>query len=87
MWRRIREIVRKEFRQTLREPRMRILLFLPPLVQLIVFGYAVNLDVDNARIAWMDQDRSPLSRELRASFGGSGHFEIRANPANQAEAQ
>ncbi|HPQ15106.1 MAG TPA: ABC transporter permease [Bryobacteraceae bacterium] len=87
MWRRIREIVRKEFRQTLREPRMRILLFLPPLVQLIVFGYAVNLDVDNARIAWMDQDRSPLSRELRASFEGSGHFEIRANPTSQAEAQ
>jgi ABC-2 type transport system permease protein len=66
---------------------MRVVLFVPPLVQLIVFGYAVNLDVDNARIAWMDMDRTPVSRELRASFEGSGHFEIRANPGNQEEAQ
>ena len=42
MWERIVVILRKEFRQALREPRMRFLLFLPPLVQLIVFGYAVK---------------------------------------------
>ena len=64
MWARILVIVRKEFRQALREPRMRVLLFLPPLIQLVLFGYAVNLDVDNIRIAWMDQDRTPASREL-----------------------
>jgi ABC-2 type transport system permease protein len=87
MWKRIREIVRKEFRQTLREPRMRVVLFVPPLVQLIIFGYAVNLDVDNARIAWMDMDRTQVSRDLRAAFEGSGHFEILANPADQKEAQ
>jgi ABC-2 type transport system permease protein len=87
MWKRIREIVRKEFRQTLREPRMRVVLFVPPLLQLIIFGYAVNLDVDNASIGWMDLDRTPMSRELRASFEGSGHFEILANPASHAEAQ
>lgn len=87
MWKRIREIVRKEFRQTLREPRMRVVLFLPPLIQLIIFGYAVNLDVDNARIAWMDLDRTPVSRDLRAAFEGSGHFTILANPVSQADAQ
>jgi ABC-2 type transport system permease protein len=87
MWERIREIVRKEFRQTLREPRMRILLFLPPLVQLIIFGYAVNLDVDSARIAWMDLDRTPASRDLRAAFEGSRRFEIVAAPGNNAQAQ
>ena len=42
---------------------MRVLLFMPPLVQLIVFGFAVNLDVDHARIAWMDMDRTPESRD------------------------
>ncbi len=87
MWRRIREIIRKEFRQTLREPRMRVVLFVPPMVQLIIFGYAVNLDVDNARIAWMDMDRTPVSRDLRAAFEGSRHFEIVASPPNQREAQ
>ena len=51
MWKRIQVILRKEFIQVLREPRMRFLLFLPPIIQLIVFGYAVTLDVDHARIA------------------------------------
>jgi ABC-2 type transport system permease protein len=87
MWKRIWEIVRKEFRQTLREPRMRVVLFVPPMVQLIVFGYAVNLDVDNARIAWMDQDHTPASRDLRADFVGSERFRILAEPATETEAQ
>ena len=87
MWRRIREIIRKELRQTLREPRMRTLLFIPPLVQLIVFGYAVNLDVDNVRIAWLDQDRTVESRDLLADFQGSGCFQLIAAPASEREAQ
>jgi ABC-2 type transport system permease protein len=80
MRQRLRAIIRKEFIQALRDPRMRSMLFLPPLIQLLVFGYAVNLDVDTATIAWMDQDRSPQSRELRAAFEGSGHFTIGALP-------
>lgn len=87
MWERIRVIIRKELIQALREPRMRILLFVPPLLQLIIFGFAVNLDVDHVRIAWMDMDRTPLSRELRASFEGSGRFEVVAEPANEEEVQ
>ncbi len=78
MWGRIREIVKKEFRQALREPRMRTILFLPPLIQLLIFGYAVNLDVEHARIAWMDGDRTPVSRELLAAFQGSRHFRVTA---------
>ena len=72
MWERILVILRKEFIQALREPRMRVLLFVPPLVQLIVFGFAVNLDVDHARIAWMDMDRTPESRDLRDALRGLG---------------
>jgi ABC-2 type transport system permease protein len=87
MWERIRVILRKEFIQALREPRMRVLLFVPPLTQLLVFGFAVNLDVDRARIAWMDMDATPLSRELRDRFIGSGRFEIVAFPENEAQVQ
>src|SRR5438477_4072232 len=83
MWARILVIVRKEFRQALREPRMRVLLFLPPLIQLIVFGYAVNLDVDEIRIAWMDLDRTPQSRDLLAAFQGSSRFQLAAMPAQE----
>jgi ABC-2 type transport system permease protein len=87
MWERIRVILRKELVQALREPRMRMLLFVPPLVQLIVFGFAVNLDVDITRIAWMDMDRTPLSRELRARFEGSGRFEVVLEAATEEDVQ
>jgi ABC-2 type transport system permease protein len=56
-------------------------------VQLIVFGFAVNLDVDHARIAWMDMDRTPASRDLHDRFTGSGRFEVVAEPGNEQEVQ
>ena len=84
-WCRIREIVRKEFRQVLREPRMRVVLIVPPLLQTILFGFAVNLDVDNARLAFMDQDRTPASRELRAAFEGSRRFVLAAEAESEAQ--
>jgi len=87
MWERIRVILRKEFIQLLREPRMRGMIFLAPLIQLIMFGYAVTLDVDHARIAWRDMSRTPESRALRARFEGSGHFEVVALPRNDEEVQ
>ncbi|MCP5115641.1 MAG: ABC transporter permease, partial [bacterium] len=87
MRRRILRILRKEFLQTLREPRMRFFLFVPPLIQLLVFGYAVNLDVEDSRIAWQDGDRTTASRDLRAAFSGSSYFRVTHTPANPAESQ
>src|SRR5580693_9975873 len=87
MRQRLRCMIRKEFIQTLREPRMRVMLFMPPLIQLLIFGFAVNLDVDSARIAWMDQDRTPESRELQSEFLGSGRFQIVATPQGEKEMQ
>jgi ABC-2 type transport system permease protein len=84
-WRRIREIVRKEFRQALRDPRMRTLMVGPPLIQLVIFGYAVNMDIEMARIGWADRDRTPASRELRAAFEGSRRFTVVATPEGEAE--
>jgi ABC-2 type transport system permease protein len=62
---------------------MRWMLITPPLIQLLIFGYAVNLDVDHAKIAWMDQDSSPQSRALRSEFTGSGRFDLVAEPADE----
>ena len=57
MRQRLRSIIRKEFIQALRDPRMRSMLLIPPLLQLLVFGYAVNLDVDTATIAlWLGHE-------------------------------
>src|SRR6185503_16812683 len=78
---------RKEFRQSLREPRMRFMMFLPPIAQLLIFGFAVNMDVDLARIAWMDMDRTAMSRELLARFEGSGRFEVVSRPSTEEQVQ
>src|SRR5579862_829369 len=87
MRQRLRRIVRKELIQALRDPRMRSMLFLPPLIQLLIFGYAASLDVDNAKIAWMDQDHTPESRELLSEFQGSGRFQIAGLPDNERAMQ
>lgn len=87
MWERIREIVRKEFIEVLRDPRLRTTVMLPPLIQLLIFGYTVNLDIEHAQIAWMDLDRTPASRDLLASFKGSSRFSVVATPRSEAEVQ
>jgi drug efflux transport system permease protein len=87
MWERISVILRKELIQALREPRMRVLLFIPPITQLLIFGFAVNLDVDHTKIAWMDMDRTPLSRNLRARFEGSGRFDVVAVANSEQDVQ
>lgn len=66
---------------------MRMVLLFPPVVQLIIFGYAVNLDVENSPIAWMDQDRTPESRELLAEFEGTPQFRVTHIPADEEEIQ
>jgi ABC-2 type transport system permease protein len=85
--RRIREMLRKELLQTVREPRMRFILFGPMVFELMLFGFAVNLDLDHIKTAWLDRDRTPHSRQLYAVFSGSTTFSIVANPADDREAQ
>ena len=87
MLERIREIIRKELIQVLRDPRMRSTLLIPPLLQLLIYGYTVNLDIENSRIAWMDMDRTPASRDLRAGFQGSSRFTIAAAPETEEQVQ
>jgi ABC-2 type transport system permease protein len=87
MRQRLQRIIRKELIQVARDPRMRAMLFMPPLIQLLIFGYAANLDVNTAKIAWMDQDHSTASRELLSEFQGSGRFIIVAEPDNEKQMQ
>src|SRR5579863_5101645 len=87
MRQRLRQIIRKEFIQVLRDPRTRSMLFLPPLIQLLIFGYAASLDVDNAKLAWFDQDRTPESRQLLSEFQGSGRFVIAGLPVDERAMQ
>lgn len=75
-WRRLRHLLVKEFIHTFRDPRMRVTLAVMPLFQLLVYGYAFNLDVTSVRVAVADFDRSQDSRELIRRFEGSGYFRV-----------
>ncbi len=76
-WYRIRHLVRKEFLQLRRDPRMLRLVIIAPVLQLIIFGYAVTTDIRNIPTAVVDSDRSRESRELIARFSNTGYFNIR----------
>lgn len=82
---RIKQIVIKEFIQVFRDKRMRFFLFVPPLVQLVMFGYVVSLDVNNIHTALLDFDRSPQSRELARRLESSGYFTITQRPSSVGE--
>jgi drug efflux transport system permease protein len=71
----IRVIV-KEFLQLRQDRRMIPIIFFAPIIQLVVFGFAVNTDVQDVPIVLVDQDRSPASRELLNDFVQSGYFEL-----------
>jgi ABC-2 type transport system permease protein len=78
--RRIAALLRKEFLQLLRDPRMRFVLVAPPLVELVLFGYAATFDVRHADIAVVDHDRTQVSRELVAAIRATGHYTLRMLP-------
>lgn len=71
---RILNVARKEFIQAFRDPRMFAIIFIAPILQLFLFGYAVTTDVKNITLAVMDRDRSPASRDLVRSVLNSGYF-------------
>ena len=73
---RIRAILVKEFIQIFRDPRMSRVIFVAPLIQLIVFGYAATTDVRHVATAVVDRDETPASRALVARLDGSGYFDI-----------
>jgi ABC-2 type transport system permease protein len=76
MFERLKAMLIKEFIQVFRDPKMRIIIFIIPIFQTIVFGYAVNTDVKDIKTAVYDLDNSPESRDLAARFAGSGYFQI-----------
>jgi ABC-2 type transport system permease protein len=62
--RRMWAVARKELRHIGRDHRMRPMLLIVPVLQLTILGYAANMDVEHVQLVVLDQDRSPLSREL-----------------------
>jgi ABC-2 type transport system permease protein len=76
MFERIKQMLIKEFIQIFRDPRMKGIIFLMPVIMVLVFGYAVTTDVKHVRTAVYDLDNSVASRELLTRFERSGYFDI-----------
>ena len=82
---RLWQLLRKELLQMMRDPRSRRLLILAPILQLLVFGYAVNTDVRHARTFLLDADHSAESRQLAQTLTASGYFDIVARSERPAD--
>ncbi len=67
-------MIKKEFAQVLRDIRMRGVVFGPPIIMIVIFGYAINMDVNTVNLAVLDEDRTSMSRGLVEKFTGSGYF-------------
>ena len=83
--RRIKYMVKKEFIQIFRNRKMKPIIFVTPVLQLIVFGYAVTMDVANIRTAVYDLDKTSVTREIARRFESSGYFRIVAYPGSDNE--
>ena len=81
--RRIREMLVKEFLQTFRDPRTRFLLFAPPIIQMLVFGYAATLEVKHVAFAVLDHDNTQESRDFVARLSSSRYFDLRGYEARK----
>lgn len=70
----IKIMVKKEFALVLRDPKLRAIMIVPPILMTLVFGYAVNTDVKNVSFAVFDRDRTSTSRKFIQQFVASPYF-------------
>jgi ABC-2 type transport system permease protein len=75
---RLKALIRKEIYHLIRDYRSLYLAFAIPLILIILFGYALSLDVDNVETVMVDYDKSELSRDFIRKLGASPYFHIAA---------
>jgi len=84
---RVRAVARKEFLHVLRDPRSLGMAIAIPMLLLMLYGYALTLDVDNVPLVVWDQSQSQASRELISRFAGSRYFSLRAYVRNYRDVE
>jgi ABC-2 type transport system permease protein len=82
---RIIALTRKELLAVLKDPRTRLSIILPPIIQCLIYGYVATYDLNAVSYAVFDKDRSAVSRELLAGLDGSGVFQRVANLNREAD--
>ena len=83
---RIKALIRKEFYHLIRDYRSLYLAFAVPLILIILFGYALSLDVDNVETVVVDYDQSDLSRDFIRKLAASPYFQITAELSDTKKA-
>jgi ABC-2 type transport system permease protein len=76
MFERLKQMLIKEFIQVFRDKRSRFILFGPPIVQMLIFGYAATFEIHHVSTVVLDQDHSQESRELVSRFASSPYFSV-----------
>lgn len=84
-WRRLKFIIKKELLVTLKDPRTRTVLFLPVIMQSMLFGYAATFNLDTVPYACLDQSRSAYSTDFIARVEGSGVFQRKLTLVSTSE--
>ncbi len=72
--RRFRALIKKEITHMIRDPRTLIFIFIMPILQLVLLGYANTTDIKNVSTVIFNQDNTPASRDLLDSFQSTGYF-------------
>jgi len=73
---RLKQMLIKEFIQVFRDKRTRFLLFGPPIIQMVIFGYAATFEIHHVPTVVLDLDHSQESRELLSRFSSSPYFDV-----------
>jgi len=73
---RLKQMLIKEFIQVFRDKRTRLLLFVPPIIQMLIFGYAATFEIHHVATVVLDLDHSQESRELVSRFTSSPYFDV-----------
>src|ERR1017187_9213717 len=76
MFGRLKQMLIKEFIQVFRDKRTRFILIGPPIIQMMVFGYAANYEIRHVPTVVLDLDHSQESRELVSRFTSSPYFDV-----------
>lgn len=76
MFGRLKQMLIKELIQVVRDKRTRLILIIPPILQMLVFGYAANFDIRDVPTAIVDLDNTQQSRELVSRFTSSPYFNV-----------
>jgi ABC-2 type transport system permease protein len=82
--RRVRAIARKEAYHLIRDFRSLYLAFIIPMLLILLFGYALSLDVEHIPTAVVDHDRTPESRDFIRRLDASAYFDVTAHPSSTA---